>query len=116
MITIYGIASCDSCRSARRWFEQADRAAEFHDLRVDGCDRALLQRWVGAVGWEALLNRRSITWRKIPEVDRMGLTEAKAIRLMLDYPTLIRRPVIEQPGRVVVGVDEDAWREFKAAS
>jgi arsenate reductase len=116
VITIYGIGSCDSCRATRRWFAERDIETLFHDLRTDGLDRKMLARWAAAHGWEALLNRRSITWRKIPEVDRSGLTESRAIRLMLEYPTLVRRPVVESAGQVVVGVSETAFAQLEKAS
>jgi arsenate reductase len=95
VLTIYGIPSCDSCQKAQEF--------TFHDLRADGLDIDMLQRWTGTIDWDKLLNTRSLTWRKVPEVDRSGMTPNKAMALMLDQPTLVKRPVLESDGVVVVG-------------
>ncbi len=116
MITIFGIQNCDTCRAARRWFESRNLDVTFHDVRRDGLDREMLERWAAQSGWEALVNRRSITWRKIPEVDRASLNESRAIRLLVDYPTLLRRPVVESGSTVIVGVDEQAYLEVQESS
>lgn len=86
-------------------------AHRFHDLRVDGLNEARLRGWIAAAGWEALLNRRGTTWRKLAKQDREGLTEAKALALMLREPTLIKRPVVEHGARVLVGFDEATYQE-----
>ena len=103
MLTIYGIPSCDSCQKARKWLTEHDQNYKFHDLRVDGLDMEMLQRWTGTLDWEKLLNTRSLTWRKVPEVDRAGMTLNRAMALMLDQPTLVKRPVLEGEDLVEVG-------------
>ena len=103
MLTIYGIPSCDTCRKARTWLTEHDQEYKFHDLRVDGLDMEMLQRWVRTLDWEKLLNTRSLTWRRVPEVDRAGMTLNKAMALMLDQPTLVKRPVLEREDFVAVG-------------
>ncbi|MDX8401338.1 MAG: ArsC family reductase [Mariprofundaceae bacterium] len=109
---IYGIANCDTVRKARRWCREQGVHCTFHDFRKDGLDEALLRRWADAVGVKALLNRRGMTWRKLDEASRNRADdEAGALALMLEYPTLIRRPVVEIGERVFVGFDPDAWRE-----
>ena len=102
MLTVYGLKSCDACRKARKAL--GEREHRFHDLREDGLDAALLDRWIGAVGWEALLNRRSTTWRALDEADRAELDAGRARGLMLAHPALVKRPVIDDGGTVTVGL------------
>lgn len=111
MITLYGIKNCDSVKKARRWLEAQDLAYRFHDLRLDGLEPALLERWVEALGWERLLNRRGTTWRRLAEHERQGLDAARAAALMLREPTLIKRPVIDTGAELLVGFDADVYRE-----
>ncbi len=112
MLTVYGIPSCDSCRNARKWLEEHGKEHRFHDLRADGLDMNMLERWAGALEWEKLLNTRSLTWRKVPEVDRAGLNSVKAMALMLDEPTLVKRPVLETDEVVVVGFTADSYEKL----
>ena len=102
MLTVYGLKTCDACRKARKAL--AGRVHRFHDLRADGLDAALLDRWIEALGWEALLNRRSTTWRALDEADRAGLDAARARGLMLAHPTLVKRPVIDDGEAVAIGL------------
>lgn len=105
MLTIYGIPNCDGCRKARKWLDTNGIEYEFHDLRQDGVDKTMLERWAGAVGWKALLNTRSTTWRGLPDADKQEVDEPGAIRLMAAHPTLIKRPVIEGAEGTQVGFD-----------
>ncbi|HSM28171.1 MAG TPA: arsenate reductase [Thioalkalivibrio sp.] len=104
-LTLYGIPNCDTVRRARRELDAAGLAHEFHDLRKQGLEPATLDRWMAAVGWERLLNRRGTTWRHLPEDLRDGLDAPRARDLMLAEPTLIRRPVIDWDGAIHVGWD-----------
>ncbi len=106
-LILYGIANCDTVRRARRELTAAGVAHHFHDFRKDGLSPAILDRWISAIGWEDLLNRRGTTWRRIPPEQREPLDAHRARRLMLEEPTLIRRPVIESGGEVYVGWSED---------
>lgn len=106
-LTLYGIANCDTVRRARRELAAAGVAHRFHDFRKDGLDPAALDRWIAAVGWETLLNRRGTTWRRISPDRREPLDAERARRLMLEEPTLIRRPVLERPNEIHVGWSED---------
>jgi len=109
---MYGIANCDTVRKARRWCEDNGVACRFHDIRKQGLDEATLRRWADAVGVKALLNRRGMTWRKLDEASRARAEEEEgALALMLEHPTLIRRPVVEIGEQVFVGFVPDAWRE-----
>ena len=115
MIVLYGMKSCDACRKARRFLADSGQEHRFHDLRADGLTPADLARWVTAVGWEKLLNRRGTTWRQLDPADKDGIDEAKAMRLMLAHPALVKRPVIEAGDRVVVGVVEPGQEAFSTA-
>lgn len=103
MIVIYGLKTCDSCRKALGLVQAAGATHRFHDLRADGLPPGHLARWLGSVGWEVLLNRRSTTWRELPETAKAGLDAAGVARLMERYPTLIKRPVIEAGDALIVG-------------
>ena len=103
MITIYGLKNCDSCRKARDWMDDTGLAFRFHDLRADGLPDGAVAKWSAAAGWEALLNRRSTTWRGLDKADQADLDAEKARQLMESHPTLIKRPVIEAGGSVLVG-------------
>ena len=112
MLTMYGIRSCDTCRKARKYFAEHDIEFRFHDVREDGLDIQMLERWSGRIAWEKLLNRQSLTWRKIPEVDRGGMTRDRAFALMIDQPTLLKRPVLESPKFMAVGFSEKRFSEY----
>jgi arsenate reductase len=102
-VTIYGIKNCDTMKKARAWLDDHGVAYGFHDYKSVGIERGVVEGWVRAVGWETLLNRAGTTFRKLPEKDRDGLTEKKAIALMLAQPSMIKRPVLETKGRLLVG-------------
>lgn len=105
---IYGIANCDKVKQARNWFAVNGIAAEFHDFRKHGIDRALLARWFGVRGWSEFLNRTGTTWRRLPEQRRAAVTsQTVAAALMLEFPTVIKRPVIEHAGKLCVGFDPE---------
>jgi arsenate reductase len=108
MITVYGIRNCDTCRKAIKWLEAEGIGARLHDVRVDGLEPAWLDAWIGVLGWEALLNRRGTTWRKLPAAETDGVDEARARALMLAHPTLIKRPVFDLGGRYLVGFKDAA--------
>lgn len=112
MFTVYGIKSCDTCRKARKYFTENEIDFEFHDVRDDGLDIQMLERWSGRIGWKKLLNKQSLTWRKIPEVDREGMTQNMAFALMLENPTLVKRPVLESEVFIAVGFSEKRFSEF----
>jgi len=106
---LYGIKNCDTMKKARTWLDQHGVAYEFHDYKVAGIERARLERWSKQVGWEVLLNRAGTTFRKLPESDKQGLSAAKAIALMLQQPSMIKRPVLEFDGRLLVGFKPDSY-------
>jgi arsenate reductase len=102
-VTIYGIKNCDTMKKARAWLDQHGIAYAFHDYKAVGIGRGALETWAGAVGWETLLNRAGTTFRALPDKDKDGITEKKAIALMLAQPTMIKRPVLDVGGRLLVG-------------
>jgi arsenate reductase len=112
MLTVYGIASCDSCRKARKYLADQGIEFRFHDLRADSIDLEMLERWADSVGWDKLLNRKSLTWRKIPEVDRDNMTRDDALVAMIEMPTLVKRPVLEFGEFVAVGFSEQRIDDF----
>jgi arsenate reductase len=111
-VTIYGIKNCDTMKKARAWLDKAGVQYDFHDYKSAGIDKAHLERWSKAVGWETLLNRAGTTFRKLPDTDKEGLTAAKAIKLMLEQPSMIKRPVLETSKALLVGFKPD---DYKAA-
>ena len=100
---IYGIRNCDTMKKARAFLDENGVAYEFHDYKANGVDPARLEAWAKKVGWEKLLNKAGATFRKLPEADREGLTETKALALMAAQPSMIKRPVLEASGRLLVG-------------
>ncbi len=110
MITVYGLKNCDTCRKALKWLESQDMDHQFHDFRKDGVDAAAIQRWADAVGWDVLLNKRGTTWRGLPDDPKESTTAANAAALMAEHPALIKRPVFEAGGQIIVGF-KDQQRE-----
>jgi Spx/MgsR family transcriptional regulator len=109
MITLYGIPNCDTVKKARAWLNAHGQAHNFHDYKQSGADAAQLKRWCEALGWETVLNRAGTTFRKLPGTDKVKLDQSKAIALMLAQPSMIKRPVVEHPGGLLVGFKPDQW-------
>jgi arsenate reductase (glutaredoxin) len=110
MLKIYGIKNCDTVKRSRKWLEQNGYEYVFHDFRTDGLDAELIDRFVEHIGWDDMLNRRSTSWRRLSDADRANLDETKAKRLMLDHPTLIKRPLIEEGERFAAGFSTDFFK------
>ena len=111
--TIYGIKNCDTMKKARTWLETHGVAHEFHDYKKSGIERAKLESWLKSVGWEVLLNRAGTTFRKLPHAAQANLTEARAVSLMLEQPSMIRRPVLEHGNAVLVGFSPEKYAALK---
>jgi len=110
--TIYGIKACDTMKKARDWLGAHGVAYAFYDYKASGIDEAHLQAWAGKVGWEALLNRSGTTFKALPDQKKQGLDQAKAIALMIEQPSMIKRPVLDLgDGRLLVGFKPDAYAE-----
>ena len=108
-IVIHGIKACDTMKKARAWLDAHGLAYSFHDYKTAGIDAATLRGWAREVGWETLLNRSGTTFRKLPDADKAGLDEAKAIRLMQAQPSMIKRPVLDVDGRLIVGFKPETY-------
>ena len=102
-VTVYGIKNCDTMKKARAWLDQHGVAYDFHDYKSAGIGRGTLEGWARALGWETLLNRSGRTFRVLPPKDQDGLSEKKAIALMTAQPSMIKRPVLDVDGRLLVG-------------
>jgi arsenate reductase len=112
LITIYGIKNCDTMKKARAWLEDHGVDYVFHDYKTAGIAREQLEKWAKKVGWETLLNRAGTTFKKLPDKDKEGLTEKKAIALMLAQPSMIKRPVLDLGrGRLLVGFKPEVYAE-----
>jgi arsenate reductase len=109
MTTIYGIKNCDTMKRARAWLDQKGVAYDFHDYKASGIHRARLEGWARKVGWEVLLNRAGTTFRKLPDKEKEGLTESKAFALMIAQPSMIKRPVLEGGGKLLVGFKPEQY-------
>jgi arsenate reductase len=115
-ITIYGIKNCDTMKKARAWLDTRGIAYAFHDYKTAGIERKRLESWCKEVGWEALLNRAGATFRALSEADKTGLTEKKAIALMLAKPSMIKRPVLDLGGRLLVGFKPEIYQASVATT
>ncbi|HJW02676.1 MAG TPA: ArsC family reductase [Azospira sp.] len=114
MIKVYGIKNCDTMKKAFAWLEANGVAYEFSDYKKAGIAAAHLPAWNQKVGWQALLNTRGLMWRKLAEEQRADVDEAKALALMAEYPSLIKRPVVEAGDRVMLGFDPERFaKELK---
>jgi arsenate reductase len=111
-ITIYGIKNCDTMKKARAWLDKRGVDYAFHDYKTAGIDRERLERWSKKLGWETLLNRAGTTFRKLPDKDKAALDAGKAIALMLDQPSMIKRPVLDLGGgKLLVGFKPEIYAE-----
>lgn len=109
--TIYGIKNCDTMKKARAWLDDHGVTYDFHDYKKAGIDGVRLKGWTAKLGWEALLNRAGTTFRKLPETEKAGLTEARALALMMHQPSMIKRPVLEAGGKLIVGFKPEIYVE-----
>ena len=110
-VTIYGIKNCDTMKKARTWLDGHDVAYAFHDYKAAGVERGQLEVWSKDVGWEVLLNKAGTTFRALPEKDKDGLTEKKAIALMAEQPSMIKRPVLDIGGKLLVGFKPEQYEK-----
>jgi len=113
-ITIYGIKNCDTMKKARAFLDKRGVAYTFHDYKTKGVERARLEGWAKKAGWETLLNPAGTTFKKLPDKDKEGLSEKKAIALMLAQPSMIKRPVLDLGGgRILVGFSPEEYASLK---
>ncbi|NCP19241.1 MAG: arsenate reductase [Erythrobacter sp.] len=110
-ITINGIPNCDTVKKARKWLEAQGLDHTFRDFKKDAPGADEIGGWADAAGWEVLLNTRGTTFRKLDDADKADMTRAKAIALMVQHPSLIKRPVLEHADGILVGFKEDQWKD-----
>ena len=110
MIHLYGIPNCDTVKKARAWLGANGIDHAFHDYKKEGADLVRMSAWSDEIGWETLLNRRGTTFRALSNADKANIDRAKALHLMQAHPSLIKRPVVEHPGGVLVGFDAAEWQ------
>ena len=108
-ITIHGIKNCDTMKKARAWLDAREVEYAFHDYKSQGIAKPKLEAWAKEVGWEILLNRAGATFRALPDKDKAGITQRKAIALMEAQPSMIKRPVLELGGRILVGFKPETY-------
>lgn len=113
-VTLYGITTCDTVRKARNWLDAKGIAYRFHDFRAEGLDAGRVEGWMDALGWEAVLNRQSTSFKALPPADQAGLDRVRALGLILANPTMVKRPVLERPGSVMVGFKPQRYAEVFA--
>ena len=111
---LYGIPNCDTVKKARAWLAAHDVAHEFHDFKKQGVPLPQIDRWIAAVGWEKLLNRRGPTWRKLDETTQASVVDAaSAVAVMTANSSVVKRPVVQWPGgQITVGFDAEAWQRL----
>ena len=111
-VHLYGIRNCDTMKKSRAWLESRQIAYTFHDYKVEGVNRADLETWCRVLGWETVLNRAGTTFKALPEASKSGLTEERAIALMLAQSSMIKRPMLVAGGRVMAGFKPAAYEIF----
>lgn len=112
---LYGIKSCDTIKKARKWLDQHEINYDFHDFRENGLNPVQLREWVSELGWEALVNKRSTTWRNLPDETKESMDEMLALAVMEDQPTLIKRPVLVTTSKTLVGFSEKTYQSLLAS-
>lgn len=113
-VTLYGIPNCNTVKKARRWLDEQGVPYRFHDFKKLGVPAERLEHWVATLGWEALVNRRGTTWRKLPAQEQARVVDAKSAQAALAaHPSLIKRPVVEAGAKLLVGFDEAAYATLK---
>lgn len=113
-VTLYGIKACDTMKKARTWLDEHRIDFVFHDYKREGIDRLHLQRWCREHGWQTMLNRAGTTFRKLPETEKTDLNEDKAIALMLERPSMIKRPVLDLGNRTLIGYQPEQYEQALA--
>ena len=108
-VIIYGIKNCDTMKKARSWLDSNSVEYVFHDYRKDGLDRRMLNGWLKTLTWEELLNKRGTTWRKLPDSTKESMNKSAAVSLMLEQPAIIKRPLLERDGELMLGFNEENY-------
>ncbi len=112
MTTIFGIKNCDTIKKAKKWLDDNNIEYTFHDYRVDGVDKAMLETFVAELGWENLLNKRGTTWRQLPDEVKNSVDAEKALDIMIENPAIIKRPVLQDGDNYHLGFKADQYQTF----
>ena len=115
IVQVYILKNCDTCRNAIKWLEASGTPFEVHDIREEGIDTDLAREAIAQLGWQTFLNRRSTTWRNLNESERDDIDDAKAVELVVQNPTLMKRPLFVIDGRFLVGFGQDVQDELLRA-
>lgn len=110
--TMYGIKNCDTIKKAKKWLDEQGVEFEFHDYKKDGLSETLLTSWIKELGWEALLNRRGTTWRKLPDEIKDNIDESSAIKVMLENTSIIKRPLLDTGKVKTLGFKADDYQSL----
>ena len=108
-IDVYGIPNCDTVKKTRKWLDARGIDYAFHDYKKEGADPARLRRWIEVAGVDTVLNRRGTTFRKLSDAEKADIDEAKAVTLLQQHPSMIKRPVVEHPAGLLVGFSQAEW-------
>ncbi|NHZ62956.1 ArsC family reductase [Massilia genomosp. 1] len=111
--TLYGIPNCDTVKKARTWLAEHEQPFDFHDFKKQGLERATVAAWLEELDWEVLVNRKGTTWRKLPDERRAAIVDkASALELMLEQPSIVKRPVLAGAGKLSVGFSDAQYRQI----
>lgn len=109
MTTMYGIKNCDTIKKARKWLDEKSIDYTFHDYKKDGTNETLFRDWLSSLGWEAVINRRGTTWRKLPEEQKNSMDNNSALAVMMENPSIIKRPLLEHEGKRILGFKAEEY-------
>lgn len=112
MIQIYGIKNCDTMKKAFKWLDESDIPYEFHDYKKGALNETLLGQWIDQLGWEALANKRGTTWRKLSEEEKSNMSDALAKKILLESPSIIKRPLIVKEDNIILGFKAEEYQEI----
>ncbi len=112
MTTLYAIPNCNTVKKARTWLEEHHIDYDFHNYKKQHIDKTTLEQWVKEFGWEVIINRKGMTWRKLDNATRESMDTSSAIQTMLDNPSIIKRPIINKDGKIIVGFNEQEYEVF----
>jgi Spx/MgsR family transcriptional regulator len=112
MITLYGIPNCDTVRKARNWLNDNNIDYQFHNFKKDGLEQQTIEQWLKLTKWEVLLNKKSMTWRKLPDESKTDIDQEKAIRIMLANTSIIKRPVFVYNNQICIGFSNEAYSQL----
>lgn len=115
-VTMYGIKNCDTIKKARNWLEGRGVDYAFHDYKSAGIEPATLDKWISTLGWEVLLNKAGTTFKKLPDADKAAIDADKAKGLMIAQPSMIKRPLLDLDGKLLVGFKADQYEQAFATA